>query len=318
MMTDPIADMLTRIRNGNSAKHKTVEIPASRMKKELAQILLDEGYIKGYNVTEDGKQGIITVELKYGPNNEKVISGIKRISKPGLRIYVKGNEIPRVLGGLGIAIISTSKGIVADKEARKLGVGGEVICYVLVTDQGGLNMSRIGLKPIEIPAGVTITISDDNVVEVKGPKGTISEKIDKSMEIKIEDGVLTVSRPSDLKRFKALHGLSRTLVMNMVEGVTKGYEKSLEIIGTGYRAAKSGKKLTLNLGYSHPIEMEDPEGIEVEVPGPNQIIVRGINKQQVGNYAAVLRDFRRPEPYKGKGVRYKGEMVRRKVGKTGK
>ncbi|ERJ83079.1 ribosomal protein S8 [Peptostreptococcaceae bacterium oral taxon 113 str. W5053] len=130
MMTDPIADMLTRIRNGNSAKHKTVEIPASRMKKELAQILLDEGYIKGYNVTEDGKQGIITVELKYGPNNEKVISGIKRISKPGLRIYVKGNEIPRVLGGLGIAIISTSKGIVADKEARKLGVGGEVICYV--------------------------------------------------------------------------------------------------------------------------------------------------------------------------------------------
>ena len=130
MMTDPIADMLTRIRNGNSAKHKTVEIPASRMKKELAQILLDEGYIKGYNVTEDGKQGIITVELKYGPNNEKVISGIKRISKPGLRIYVKGNEIPRVLGGLGIAIISTSKGIVADKEARKLGVGGEVIYYV--------------------------------------------------------------------------------------------------------------------------------------------------------------------------------------------
>ena len=114
----------------NSAKHKTVEIPASRMKKELAQVLLDEGYIKGYNVTEDGKQGIITVELKYGPNNEKVISGIKRISKPGLRIYVKGNEIPRVLGGLGIAIISTSKGIVADKEARKLGVGGEVICYV--------------------------------------------------------------------------------------------------------------------------------------------------------------------------------------------
>ena len=163
-------------------------------------------------------------------------------------------------------------------------------------------MSRIGLKPIEIPAGVTITISDDNVVEVKGPKGTISEKIDKSMEIKIEDGVLTVSRPSDLKRFKALHGLSRTLVMNMVEGVTKGYEKSLEIIGTGYRAAKSGKKLTLNLGYSHPIEMEDPEGIEVEVPGPNQIIVRGINKQQVGNYAAVLRDFRRPEPYEKKQI----------------
>ena len=130
MMTDPIADMLTRIRNANNAKHKSVEIPASRMKKELAQILLDEGYIRGFNVTEDGKQGMITIELKYGPNDEKVISGLKRISKPGLRIYVKGNEVPRVLGGLGIAVISTSQGIVADKEARKLGVGGEVICYV--------------------------------------------------------------------------------------------------------------------------------------------------------------------------------------------
>ena len=179
-------------------------------------------------------------------------------------------------------------------------------------------MSRIGLKPIEIPAGVTVTVSDDNTVTVKGPKGEISEKLDRAMEISIEDGTLTVKRPTEQKRHKALHGLSRTLIANMIEGVTEGYEKQLEIIGTGYRAAKSGKKLTLNLGYSHPIEMEDPAGIEVEVPGPNQLIVRGIDKQQVGNYAAVLRDLRRPEPYKGKGVRYKDEQVRRKVGKTGK
>ncbi|NLX61430.1 MAG: 30S ribosomal protein S8 [Tissierellia bacterium] len=130
MMTDPIADMLTRIRNGNSVKHESVDIPASNIKKEIAQILLDEGFIKGYDVIDDGKQGIIRIELKYGRHGEKVISGIKRISKPGLRVYVKSDEIPRVLGGLGIAILSTSKGIMTDKKARKEGVGGEVLCYV--------------------------------------------------------------------------------------------------------------------------------------------------------------------------------------------
>ena len=130
MMTDPIADMLTRIRNGNNAKHESVDIPASNIKKQLAQILLDEGFIKGYDVIDDGKQGIIRIDFKYGPNNEKVLSGIKRISKPGLRVYVKADEVPRVLGGLGIAILSTSKGIMTDKVARKEGIGGEVICYV--------------------------------------------------------------------------------------------------------------------------------------------------------------------------------------------
>ncbi|NLJ98456.1 MAG: 30S ribosomal protein S8 [Tissierellia bacterium] len=130
MMTDPIADMLTRIRNGNNAKHDTVDIPASNIKKEIAQILLDEGFIKGFDVIEDGKQGIIRIELKYGQYNEKVISGIKKISKPGLRVYVKSDEVPRVLGGLGIAILSTSKGIKTDKDARKEGIGGEVVCYV--------------------------------------------------------------------------------------------------------------------------------------------------------------------------------------------
>lgn len=130
MMTDPIADMLTRVRNASNAKHKTVEVPASKMKKELAQILLDEGYIRGYNVTEDDKQGMITINLKYDANDEKIISGIKRISKPGLRVYVRKNDVPKVLGGLGIAILSTPKGVVTDKVARKEGVGGEVLCYV--------------------------------------------------------------------------------------------------------------------------------------------------------------------------------------------
>lgn len=130
MMTDPIADMLTRIRNGNNAKHEIVDVPASNIKKQLAQILLDEGFIKSYDIIEDGKQGIIRIQLKYGKTNEKIISGIKRISKPGLRVYVKSDEIPRVLGGLGIAILSTSNGIMTDKQARKDGVGGEVLCYV--------------------------------------------------------------------------------------------------------------------------------------------------------------------------------------------
>ncbi|MBC7087048.1 MAG: 50S ribosomal protein L6 [Tissierellales bacterium] len=179
-------------------------------------------------------------------------------------------------------------------------------------------MSRIGLKPINIPSGVEIKISDKNLVEVKGPKGKLTEQISPDMEIKIDNGVLTVSRPSDLKRHKSLHGLSRTLIANMITGVTEGFEKSLDIVGTGYRAAKQGNKLVLTLGYSHPVELTDPEGITVEVPAPNKIIVKGIEKQKVGNYAAKIRDLRRPEPYKGKGIKYSDEVVRRKVGKTGK
>lgn len=179
-------------------------------------------------------------------------------------------------------------------------------------------MSRIGLKPIEIPSGVEVKVSDENLVEVKGPKGQLSQNIDKDMEIKIEDGVLTIARPSEIKRHKSLHGLSRTLIDNMIVGVTEGYQKSLEIVGTGYRAAKQGNKLVLTLGFSHPLELVDPEGIEVEVPAATQIIVRGIDKQQVGNYASKIRDYRKPEPYKGKGVKYTDEVIRRKVGKTGK
>ena len=179
-------------------------------------------------------------------------------------------------------------------------------------------MSRIGLKPIDIPSGIEVKINDNNYVEVKGPKGQIAEQLSPDMEIKIEENQILVNRPTENKRHKSLHGLTRTLIANMIEGVINGYSKTLEIQGTGYRAQKQGKKLVLNLGYSHPVEMEDPEGIEVEVPQPNQIIVKGINKQQVGNYAAVIRDFRKPEPYKGKGIRYSDEFVRRKVGKTGK
>ena len=179
-------------------------------------------------------------------------------------------------------------------------------------------MSRIGLKPVTVPAGVEVKVDEKNIVTVKGPKGQLTQAIDPSMKIEINEGILTVSRPTENKKHKSLHGLSRTLINNMIIGVTEGYEKKMEIVGVGYRAAKQGKKLVLNLGFSHPVEMEDPEGVETEVPTQLEIVVRGINKQLVGNYAAKIRAWREPEPYKGKGIRYAGEHVRRKEGKTGK
>jgi len=179
-------------------------------------------------------------------------------------------------------------------------------------------MSRIGKMPIAIPAGVTVTIADNNKVTVKGPKGTLEKELPTEMTIKEEDGHIVVTRPSDLKKMKALHGLTRTLINNMVIGVTEGYEKKLEINGVGYRAQKKGKKIVLSLGYSHPVEMEDPEGIESTMDGQNIIIIKGIDKEKVGQYAAEIRDKRRPEPYKGKGIKYADEVIRRKVGKTGK
>ena len=179
-------------------------------------------------------------------------------------------------------------------------------------------MSRIGRLPITVPAGVTVEISENNKVTVKGPKGTLERELPAEMEIKLDCDTIVVTRPSDLKRMKSLHGLTRTLINNMVVGVTNGYEKVLEVNGVGYRAAKSGNKLTLSLGYSHPVEMIDPEGVETTVEGQNKIVVKGIDKEKVGQYAAEIRDKRRPEPYKGKGIKYSDEVIRRKVGKTGK
>ena len=178
-------------------------------------------------------------------------------------------------------------------------------------------MSRIGRHPIAIPAGVTVEIKENNVVTVKGPKGTREKALPTEMEIKQEGDEVVVTRPNDLKKMKSLHGLTRTLIANMVKGVTDGYEKTLEVNGVGYKAAKAGKKLTLSLGYSHPVEIEDPEGLESVVDG-NKIIIKGIDKEKVGQYAAEIRDKRRPEPYKGKGIKYADEVIRRKVGKTGK
>ena len=178
-------------------------------------------------------------------------------------------------------------------------------------------MSRIGRMPIALPAGVTVDIAENNKVTVKGPKGTLERVLPAEMEIKLDGTTVTVSRPNDLKKMKSLHGLTRTLIHNMVVGVSEGYEKKLEVNGVGYKAAKQGKKLVLSLGYSHPVEMIDPEGLEAVVDG-NVITVKGIDKEKVGQYAAEIREKRAPEPYKGKGIKYADEVIRRKVGKTGK
>ena len=179
-------------------------------------------------------------------------------------------------------------------------------------------MSRIGRMPIAIPAGVTVDIAENNKVTVKGPKGTLERVLPVEMQIKVEGNEVIVTRPNELKKMKSLHGLTRTLLHNMVVGVTEGYQKVLEVNGVGYRAAKAGKELTLTLGYSHPVVMVDPEGLESTLEGQNKIIVKGIDKEKVGQYAAEIRAKRAPEPYKGKGIKYADEVIRRKVGKTGK
>ena len=178
-------------------------------------------------------------------------------------------------------------------------------------------MSRIGRMPVTLPAGVTVTIAEGNVVTVKGPKGELTKSLSPEMSIAQEGAVLTVKRPSDDKRHRSLHGLTRSLLHNMVVGVTDGFQKELEVNGVGYRAAKEGKNLVMNLGYSHQVVVPETEGIDIDVPAPNKIVIRGCDKQAVGQFAAEVREKRPPEPYKGKGIKYADEVIRRKVGKTG-
>ena len=178
-------------------------------------------------------------------------------------------------------------------------------------------MSRIGRAPITVPAGVEITLGENNTVTVKGPKGTLTQQFKPEMTISKDGGTVTVARPNDSKENRALHGLTRTLINNMVVGVTQGYQKELEVNGVGYRVSKEGSKLVMNLGYSHPVVVDEVPGITIEVPGPNKIVIHGCDKQQVGQFAAEVREKRPPEPYKGKGIKYVDEVIRRKAGKTG-
>ena len=179
-------------------------------------------------------------------------------------------------------------------------------------------MSRIGNSPISVPAGVDVKVAENNLVTVKGPKGELTKKFSEELGINVEDGVITVTRPSEDKKHKSLHGLTRTLISNMVEGVTNGYSKTLEIDGVGYRAKKQGKEVVLTLGFSHPVVVAETDSIKLDVPQPNQIVISGIDKQAVGQFAAEVREKRQPEPYKGKGIHYLGEHIIRKEGKAGK
>ena len=313
-MTDPIADMLTRVRNANSAHHDAVSMPYSKLKKNIAEILQAEGYIAGWTVAEAEVGQTLTIDLKYGPNRERSIAGVRRVSKPGLRVYAKSTNLPRVLGGLGVAIISTSSGLLTDRQAHEKGVGGEVLANVW---SGEADMSRIGRLPVSIPSGVDIKV-DGQDVTVKGPKGELALTVPEPITVERGDDALEVARPNDERDSRSLHGLTRSLINNMVLGVTQGYEKKLEIHGTGYRVVARGSNLEFSLGFSHPVLVEAPTGISFAVENPTRFSVQGIDKQLVGEVAANIRKLRKPDPYKGKGVRYAGEQIRRKVGKAGK
>ena len=314
-MTDPIADFLTRLRNANSAYHDEVTLPHSKIKANIAEILKAEGYITDFR-TEDARVGkSLVVQLKYGPSRERSIAGLRRVSKPGLRVYAKSTNLPRVLGGLGVAIISTSSGLLTDRQAARQRRGRRSPRLRVVRE---IDMSRIGKQPVLVPAGVDVTIDGQNV-SVKGPKGALALAVAEPISVsRNDDGAIVVARPDDERLNRSLHGLSRTLVANLITGVTEGYTTKMEIFGVGYRVQLKGNTLEFALGYSHPVIIEAPEGITFAVETPTKFSITGIDKQKVGQISANIRRLRRPDPYKGKGVRYEGEQIRRKVGKTGK
>src|SRR3990172_610675 len=313
MVTDSIADMLTRIRNALTAGHDLTDMPASKLKISLAETLKQEGFIRDFEVLQEGVKRTVRIHLAYTDRREPKITGIPRVSKPGLRVYVEKREVPRVYGGLGVAIVSTSQGLLTGREARRRGLGGGVVCSVW----WGPLMSRAGKVPITIPSGMEVKIEGARVT-VKGPRGQLSRDLNPDMKLNLSDGELTVARPGDHPRHRAAHGLTRTLIQNMVTGVSEGFAKTLELQGVGYRAQMQGTNLVLAVGYSKPVEVPPPPGIEFEVEGTARVIVRGINKEDVGQTAADVRKVRPPEPYKGKGIRYLDEYVRRKAGKAGK
>ncbi|CAG0907255.1 unnamed protein product [Cyprideis torosa] len=286
-MSDPLADMLTRIRNAVMVKFERVDIPKSNTKVEIARVLKEEGYINSYRVSDEGPQGTLSIELKYGPKGESVITGIQRVSKPGLRQYAKADNIPTVLDGLGIAIVSTSKGIITDKTAKAQKVG----------------------------AGVDVAISGQNV-KVKGGKGELELNVLDDIEICMEGNTIICNNKIESKKTNAFRGLTRSLLSNMVTGVHEGFKKSLVIEGVGYKASVSGNELTLNVGYSKPVTFTVPKGVSATVEG-NKITLESIDKDLLGLTAAKIRQVRKPEPYKGKGIRYEGEQIVRKVGKSG-
>ena len=310
-MTDPIADFLTRLRNANTAYHDEVKLPHSKIKANIAEILKREGYISDFR-TEDAEVGkTLIVDLKYGPSRRRASRFQAR--SPGLREVHQPAQGPRrPRRGHHLHVVRSAHRSPGGQSRSRRGSPRLRLVREATT------MSRIGKIPVTVPAGVDVTISGQDVT-VKGPKGTLALTISEPIAIeKAEDGSLSVTRPDDERRSRALHGLSRTLVANIITGVTEGYTKKMEIHGVGYRVALKGKDLEFALGFSHPVPIEAPEGITFVVESPTRFSVSGIDKQKVGQISANIRRLRRPDPYKGKGVRYEGEQIRRKVGKTGK
>ena len=320
MLTDPIADMLTRIRNALVARHDAVTIPASNMKKAIAKILLDEGYIKSVDFIDDGLQGQIKIGLKYAQGKESVIKGLKRISKPGLRVYAKNDEIPKVLGGLGIAIISTSKGVMTDKGARADRHRRRSPGLRLVSG-GARKCLESAELPIAVPAGVTVTVDEDNLVTVKGPKGELSQKVNKDIKVALEDGD---DPSSPVPRDDKPHRVHARPVPRADPQHGRRRDQGLSKRPWSWKASATARR-------SHG-KHADPERRLLPPrrcsirrrqspsrrPPPPRIVVKGIDKQLVGAIAADIRAVRKPEPYLGKGIRYENEHIRRKEGKTGK
>src|ERR1051326_8481218 len=283
--------MLTRIRNANKALHEHATMPSSRMKVEIARLLKEEGYIRDYHVEKGESFDTLVVDLKFGRNRERVISGLKRVSKPGRRGYAPNSPLPPRPGGLGGAgpapdcracwaaweSRSCPRRPVSSPAARRRSAASAARSCA----SSGDRMSRIGKRPIEVPSGVTVQIEPGRVA-VTGPLGSLQQDVPQRMQVVQEDGNVVVTRPTERGEDRALHGLTRTLIANMVEGVTKGFEKKLEIQGVGYRAALKGTDLELQVGYSHPVTVKPRTGISFEVPVPTQVIVKGTDKQQVG------------------------------------
>src|SRR5450830_878546 len=277
-MSDPIADLLTRIRNAQMVAKATVLVPSSKVKVAIAQVLKDEGYIDGFQVKTNEGKSELEISLKYYAGRP-VIERIERVSRPGLRVYKGRDAIPQVMNGLGVAIVTTPKGVMTDRKAR-----------------------------VAIPQGVDVSIKEDQI-SVKGTGGTLSLAQNALVKISNEEGKLTFAPVNDSREANAMSGTLRQLVNNMVVGVSKGFEKKLTLIGVGYKAAAQGTKLNLAVGYSHPVNIEMPQGITVATPTATEILIKGADRQRVGQIAAEIRAVRPPEPYKGKGIRYADEKI---------